>query len=181
MVTSQPLVSEFTLVGKLEDLVIDSKGRVKYLYLSTSEKVYVIKVAKEQKNILSQHLKQGCILKVIGMRKCKPHQSETEYKAYIVELLAESNKSNSNYSSTNSSSRILICQGSSCCKQGGKAVYEKLQTELHDRGIAKQVEIQVTGCLKQCKQGPNLIMSDKEYCLNVKPQQVPALVLKYLV
>ena len=181
MVTIQPLVSEFTFVGKLEDLVINSKGRVKYLYLSTIEKNYVIKVAKEQKNILSQHLKQGCSLKVSGMRKCKPHELEAEYKAYVIELLAKPEKSNSNSLSTKSKSQVLICQGSSCGKHGGKAVYEKLQSELHSQGIAEQVEIKNTDCLKQCKQGPNLIMPDKNRHSRVKPQQVSTLVQKHLV
>ena len=181
MVTIQPLVSEFTLVGKLDDLVINSQGRVKYLYLSTSEKAYVIKVAKEQNNILSQYLKLGCNLKVNGMRKCKPHQSEVEYKAYAIELLTETIKSNPNGSSTKSKSQILICQSSNCCKQGSKAIYERLQTELHSQGLAEQVEIKITGCLKHCKQGPNLIMSSKDRYSRVKPRQVSALVRKHFV
>jgi len=181
MVTVKPLVSEFSLIGELEDLVINSKGRVKYLYLSTSEKHFGIKVAKEQKNILSQYLKVGCSLRVSGMRKCKPHQSETEYKAYVIELLAEPLKPTSTSSCTRSKSQILICQSSSCCKQGGKAVYEKLRTELHFQDIYDQVEIKTIGCLKHCKQGPNLIMPDKNRHSRVKPQQVSTLIRKHLV
>ena len=115
------------------------------------------------------------------MRKCKPHESETEYKAYAIELLAKPEKSNSNSSSTKSKLQVVICQGSSCSKQGSKAVYEKLQSELHSQGIVEQVEIKITGCLKQCKQGPNLIMPDKNRHSRVKLQQVFTLVQKYLV
>lgn len=181
MVTVQPLVSEFTLIGKLEDLLLNSKGRVKCLYLSTSDREYVIKVAKEQKNILSRYLKPGCKLKVSGMRKCKPHKLGTEYKAYVIELLAAPIQPNVNSSAAKSKSLVLICQSSSCCKQGGKAVYKKLRAELYSQGIAEQVEIKTTGCLKQCKQGPNLVMPGKHRYSNVKPQQVSALVKQHLI
>ena len=35
MVILQPLVSEFTIVSRLEDFVTSSKGRIEYLSLST--------------------------------------------------------------------------------------------------------------------------------------------------
>ncbi len=89
MVAVQPLVFEFTLVGRLEDFVVSSKGRVKSLYLSTPEADYTIEVAKEQANILSQYFKPGCYLKVVGMRKNKLHQAQISYKAYSIELLPE--------------------------------------------------------------------------------------------
>ena len=180
MVITQPLVAEFTLIGKLEDLVINSKGRVKYLYLSSSEQNYSIKVAKEPKNILSQHLKRGCRLKISGMRKCSPQKPEFEYKAYVIELLAEPIRSQSVISLAKPKPQVLICQSSNCYKQGSKTVYEKLRTELENRGIANQVDIKITGCLKHCKQSPNLIMPARIHYGNVRPQQVSALIAKHL-
>ena len=67
MVDIQPLVSQFTIVGKLEDCSVSSKGRIKYLYLSNPEASYSIEVAKN--NISGEYLKQGCRLKVSGMKK----------------------------------------------------------------------------------------------------------------
>lgn len=180
MVAVQPLVSEFTLVGRLEDFVVNSKGRVKSLYLSTPEADYAIEVAKEQANILSHYLKPGCYLKVMGMRKNKLHQAEISYKAYSIELLPEQvNSSNTVIKTHKSKAQILVCQGSSCWNQGGRATYELLKAELQAKGIIEQVAIKTTGCLKQCKQAPNLVMPNRNRYSKVKPQQVSQLIAKH--
>ena len=180
MVAIEPLISEFDLVGRLEDLVVDSKGRVKYLYLSTSEGEYTIEVAK-QKSILAAHLQSGCNLRVAGMRKNKLHQAEVKYKAYRIELLARSPDlpKDKAVNLNKAKSKILVCQGSSCLKRGGKTAYELLQTELHKTNLANKVEIQTTGCLKQCKQAPNLIMPGGNRYSRVKPEQISRLVSKH--
>jgi hypothetical protein len=160
MVAVQPLVSEFVIVGRLEDLVISSKGRVKSLYLSTPEADYTVEVAKEAKergNVLSTYLKPGCHLKVTGMRKNKLHQGEISYRAYRIELLPVSEISGDNPLQTNKPKiKILVCQGSSCRRKGGSNLDELLRAELHGLDMTEEVEIKTTGCWKQCKQAPNI-------------------------
>ncbi len=80
MVEIQPLISDLTMVGKLEDFWLKSNGRVHSLQLSTEEGVYWLKVAPQRQNTLGQHLKVGCWLKVKGMRKNKLHQGKVDYK-----------------------------------------------------------------------------------------------------
>lgn len=76
-------------------------------------------------------------------------------------------------------STILVCQKSDCCKRGATSLMKALQTELNDRGLAEQVKIRGTGCMKQCKAGPNLVMPDKSRYTRIHPDQVPALVDKH--
>ena len=154
MVALQPLVSEFTIVGRLEDFVISSKGRIKYLSLSTPEEDYSIALAKSPNNVLGKYLKPGCWLKVTGMRKCKLDRAEVEYKAYRIELLPEQASFNNAIAPKQKKAKILVCQGSSCGKQGGQAICNLLQAELKAKGITNEVEIKTTGCMKQCKQAP---------------------------
>lgn len=181
MVALQPLVGEFSIVGELEDFVISSKGRIKYLSLSTPEADYSIAVAKSPKNnLLSQHLKPGCRLKVTGMRKYKLHQEQVEYKAYRIELLSQPSSTKTANAAKKSKAKILVCQGSSCCKKGGQTIYQLLQTELKAKSIADDVEIKITGCMKQCKQAPCLIMPGRNSYNRVQAQQVPKLVSKHL-
>ncbi len=182
MVAVQPLVSEFTIVGRLEDYVVSSKARIKYLQLSTEAEEYSIKVAKEQNNVpvLSQHLKPGCWLKVKGMRKYELHKDRVNYTAYKIELLREAISEQltapNKISPTNPKAKILFCQDSTCRKKGGKAACDLLKTELRSHGIADQVEIKPTGCLKQCKTAPNLIvMPGRIPYSRVQPQQVSQL------
>lgn len=181
MVALQPLVSEFTIVGRLADFVISSKGRIKYLSLSTPEADYLIAVAKSPKNLLGEHLQAGCLLKVTGMRKYKLHQEQVEYKAYRVELLSEQSSNQTAIAANRSKTKILVCQGSSCGKKGGQAICKILQTELKTKGLTQQVEIKTTGCMKQCKQAPCLIMPVRNSYTRVQPQQVSQLVSKYLL
>ena len=175
MVGIQPLVSEFTLIGRLEDFIIDSKGRIKYLSLCTSEDEYLIKVAKEQTKALQQYLQPGCQIKVSGMRKYKLHKEEVKYKAYRIELLAEATISNTKVK-PNRKTKILVCQGSSCCKKGSKTIIKLLQSEVAATGMTGEVEIKMTGCMKQCKQAPCLVMPGRNSYSRVQAKQIPSLV-----
>ena len=183
MVALQPLVSEFTLVGELKDFIIKSNGRVKYLQLSTQTEEYCLKVAKENKYILNKHLQIGCKLKITGMQKNKLHKGEIEYTAYTIELIPKPVARNSNHDlqatseSRGTKVKVLFCQKSTCWQQGGKAACELLKAELENRGIREQVEIKTTGCLKQCKQAPNMVvLPDNVRYSRVQAKQIPALI-----
>ena len=177
MVAIQPLVSEFTIIGKLSDFTVDSKGRVKYLYLSTPEAEYAISVAKQQK-IMAMQLQPGCSLKVSGMRKNKLHKGEIEYKAYRIELLELATAIDVAKRQAKKA-QILVCQGKSCCQHGAKTVCESLRSELHKAGLTDTVEIKTTGCIKQCKQAPNLVVPGKKRYSRVKSEQISGLVKNY--
>lgn len=174
----QPLVSEFTITGKLEDFVVNSKGRVKYLYISTAESDYSIEVAK-QKNVLGKYLEVGSYWKIIGMRKYELHREQVHYKAYKIELLSKPPFTKI-ATGVNTKTKVLVCQGPSCCKKGGRAIYESLQTELKAKNI-DEVEIKATGCMKQCKQAPYLIMPVRNSYSRVQPQQISKLVSKHFL
>ena len=114
------------------------------------------------------------------MRKNKLHQAEVEYKAYRIELLLEQAVSSKAIPNTKKT-KILVCQGSSCCKKGSQAICKLLQTELKAQGISSKIEIKTTGCMKQCKQAPCLIMPGRDSYSRVQPQQVSKLVSKHLL
>ncbi|MEM7761253.1 MAG: (2Fe-2S) ferredoxin domain-containing protein [Cyanobacteria bacterium P01_A01_bin.40] len=180
MIALQPLVSEFTVVGKLEDILVSSKGRVKHLYLSAAEKDYSIEVAKSEQTDLSQKLQQGCYLKVSGMKKYELHQEQLKYKAYRIELIDQKQPAKSKIAVTNAPAKILICQGSSCRQQGSARACELLKAELQTQGIADRVDIKITGCIKQCKQAPNLVIMPERNCYSkVHSAQIPKIIAKH--
>lgn len=75
---------------------------------------------------------------------------------------------------------ILVCGKSSCQKRGAGAVIASLEEAVVDRGLASQVKIKTTGCLKKCKQGANvLFLPDKTSYTAVKPVQVSSLLTKH--
>ncbi len=75
---------------------------------------------------------------------------------------------------------ILVCGKSSCQKRGAGAVIASLEEAVVDQGLASQVKIKTTGCLKKCKQGANVVfLTDKASYTAVKPIQVSSLLTKH--
>lgn len=90
--------------------------------------------------------------------------------------------SSSNANSSNAKSKkatILVCQKSDCMKRGGTGVCQALEAAVSARGLESEVTIKGTGCMKNCKAGPNLVMPDKTRYSRIKATQVPALMDKH--
>ena len=78
--------------------------------------------------------------------------------------------------------KILVCQKSDCQKRGGAAVCKALENALNSRGLEGQVTVQGTGCLKQCKAGPNIVvMPDKTRYSRIALAEIPAIIDKHFV
>ncbi|MEG4805763.1 MULTISPECIES: (2Fe-2S) ferredoxin domain-containing protein [unclassified Microcoleus] len=76
--------------------------------------------------------------------------------------------------------KILVCQKSDCQKRGGAAVCKALENALNARGLEEQVTVQGTGCLKQCKAGPNIVvMPQKTRYSRIAPAEIPAIIDKH--
>ena len=84
--------------------------------------------------------------------------------------------------STKTKAKILVCQKSDCQKRGGAAVCKALENALNARGLEGQVTVQGTGCLKQCKAGPNIVlMPDKTRYSRIKPAEISAIIDKHFI
>ena len=115
------------------------------------------------------------------MRKCELHKGKVKYKAYSIELLSEQLTSPTIATATNPKAKVLVCQNSTCWKKGGKAICELLKAQLQSQGMTDRVEIKTTGCLKQCKQAPNLVILPRgNRYSKVHPKQVFEIITKHL-
>ena len=56
---------------------------------------------------------------------------------------------------------------------------QALEFELKNNGLENSVAIKGTGCIKNCKSGPNLVMPDKTRYSKIKAEQVPVLINKH--
>jgi (2Fe-2S) ferredoxin len=88
--------------------------------------------------------------------------------------------------------KILICQKSHCHNNGGKEIYSALAEQLNSHDLNDRVTLKSTGCLKCCKQAPNLVVlpvgktadsaaSPLEHpssYRNVRISQIPAIISK---
>lgn len=181
-------ISEFNLEGRFLGFVLEDGYKLKYLRLANAEGEYWIKLAKPLRETLDRSLSPGTWVRVAGERKLKSKTGELKLKAYLVEPSALRNAGASppiaekiEAPDAKPKATILVCQKSDCCKRGGIEVCQALQKTLRDRGLEDIVTIKGTGCLKQCKAGPNIVMMpDKTRYSQVHPDEIPAILDKHL-
>lgn len=182
----------FNFNGKLSKIAYKQK-RIKYLKLKTEQGKYWLKIPKQLSKQLAS-LAPGCQLEVEGKVK-QTKTGKTKYKADTVAVLAPDTSAKPSEPKTKtvsllpvfnskikSKAKVLICQKSNCWKKGGQQVCAEIESILSDRGLTKEIPIQKTGCLKQCKKAPALVMMpDKARYNKVKPKQVVDMVEKHLI
>ena len=185
-------VSEFCLEGRFLDFVIKDGYKLKGLLLATAEGECYVKLAKDLRAAFDLRLPPGTWLQVVGEKKHDLKTGEVKLKAERV-MMTRTRRDGENEGETSPPDRehtltpsvsnakakkatILVCQKSDCMKRGGKEVCQALETALSDRNLDSQVTIKGTGCMKNCKAGPNLVMPDKTRYSRVQAAQVPALI-----
>jgi (2Fe-2S) ferredoxin len=179
-------ITQFCLDGKVIHVFFEG-SKPKCLQLVTPSGLHLVKLSKECRPFCEQ-LMPGATVRVEGYRKQKHKTGQLKLKAEQVTPIAKpeytelpevisTTQNNSEEIKTKKPAKILVCQKSDCRKRGGTAICHALQAELEQRGLQDQVEIQMTGCLKRCKAGPNIvIMPDKAPYSRVRPNAVAALV-----
>lgn len=187
------ITTPFNFSGKLSKISYKKK-KIKYIKLVTESDEYWIKIPKPLRKKISK-LSPGCQLQVEGKAKHNAEKDKTKHKAQTVMVIPteELETSVAVKSKTvsllpvfdnkvKSKAKVLICQKSNCWKKGGKKVHAEIETKLNDLGLIKEIQIKKTGCLKQCKKAPALVMMpDKAIYKQVKPKQVAKLVEKHLI
>ncbi len=168
-------VTEFCLEGRFLDFVIKDGHKLKGLRLATASGECYVKLAKHLRAKFDWRLAPGTWLEIVGEKKYDFQTGEVKLKA----LQVMANNTTSKAKPQAAKATILICQKSDCAKRGSKAVCQALESALSDRGL-EQVSIISTGCMKNCKAGPNLVMPDKSRHTHVKIAEVPTLIDKHL-
>jgi NADH:ubiquinone oxidoreductase subunit E len=176
-------VTEFCLEGRFLDFVIKDGYKLKGLLLGTSEGECYIKLAKHLRSAFDLRLPQGTWLQVVGTKQYNAKKDQLTLVAEQV-MAANSNTGivvEQSLAKTKKSKvqTILICQKSDCMQRGSKALCQALEFELKNNGLENSVAIKGTGCMKNCKAGPNLVMPDKTRYSKIKAEQVPVLINKH--
>ncbi|MEA5577694.1 (2Fe-2S) ferredoxin domain-containing protein [Anabaena sp. UHCC 0451] len=177
-------VTEFCLEGRFLDFVIKDGYKLKGLLLATAEGECYVKLAKHLRVAFDLRLPRGTWLQVVGTKTYDSKNDQVMLKAERVmaassQIEVVSPSPAANKPKPAKTQTILMCQKSDCMKRSGKALCKVLESELSDRGLQDTVNIKGTGCMKNCKAGPNLVMPDKTRYTKVKPEQVSILVDKH--
>jgi (2Fe-2S) ferredoxin len=190
-------LADFQIVGQFVGVILKDGYRVKYVKLAVKSAIasqeYWVKLPKELSQSFDQSLAVGSWLEMLGTQ-CLDRKkgllkleassfTTTNAPSNEVNQITDDNKQEAIAQIPPQKAKpacILICQKSDCWQHGGKEVYQRLEQELRDRGLSDRVQIQKTGCQKQCKQAPNLvIMPNKAKHSHVKPSQVDSLLNRY--
>lgn len=176
-------VTEFCFEGRFLDFVIKDGYKLKGLLLWTSEGECYIKLAKHLRSAFDLRLPQGTWLQVVGT---KQYNAKKDQVTLVAERVMAASADMGTVTAQNLAKTkpdkvqtILVCQKSDCMKRGGKAFCQALESELTNHGLENSVAIKGTGCMKNCKAGPNLVMPDKTRYSKVKAEQVADLIDKH--
>lgn len=176
-------VTEFCFEGRFLDFVIKDGYKLKGLLLSTSEGECYIKLAKHLRSAFDLRLPKGTWLQVVGT---KQYNAKKDQVTLVAERVMAASADMGTVTAQSlaktkpaKTQTILVCQKSDCMKRGGKALCQALESELINHGLENSVAIKGTGCMKNCKAGPNLVMPDKTRYSKVKAEQVSTLINKH--
>ncbi|MCR4440581.1 MAG: NADH-quinone oxidoreductase subunit NuoF [Peptococcaceae bacterium] len=79
-------------------------------------------------------------------------------------------------------SHVLVCTGTGCTSSDSRLVKSRLQKEIEDKGLEKEVRVVETGCFGFCNLGPIMVIYPEGtfYC-QVKPDDVKDIVEEHLI
>ncbi len=179
-ISTNAAVTEFCFEGRFLDFVIKDGYKLKGLLLGTSEGECYIKLAKHLRSAFDLRLAKGTWLQVVGTKLYNAKKDQVTLVAERV-MAASSNMGTVAAqipvkTKPAKTQTILVCQKSDCMKRGGKTLCQALESELINNGLEDSVTIKGTGCMKNCKAGPNLVMPDKTRYSKIQAVQVPALI-----
>jgi NADP-reducing hydrogenase subunit HndC len=77
---------------------------------------------------------------------------------------------------------LLVCGGTSCRAAESDLIIENLRKEIEEKELLNEVQVVMTGCFGLCENGPIVkVMPDNIYYLQVKPEDVPAIVAEHVI
>jgi len=181
-------VSAFSLEGRFLGFVVEDGYKLKRLRLGTAEGEQSLKLSKELKARLRWDLTPGDWFYVSGEQKLDRKTGEVKLKAdrimpiaprHLDPIVPPKAVEPNIPSVAKPKTCILVCQKSDCMKRGGKEVCHALAADIRDRGLDNQVTIKGTGCMKQCKAGPNIVMPDKTRYSRIDADEIPVVMEKH--
>lgn len=175
----EELRTAFVLEGRFLKFGIEDGFKIKSLVLATAGGECTVKLSKAARaSIVAQGLilNSGEWIRIEGTRQFNADTQTDKLKAEWIGF-AHARTSDTPIAPPRlapAQSTILVCQ--KCKKRGSEQVCQAIETALRDRGLEDQVRVKGTGCMKDCKAGPNIVMPGKHRYSRVTPKVAAALV-----
>ncbi len=162
--------------GRYLEGVFSSKGRLKWLRIEADRREWLVKLPKYIGLTLSREIEPGVEIRVWARPK------KDYFKALMVvpltpRLDVEPFSDLPMALPPKSKPLIIkICQKGGCRKRGGKYVWDAIQHQIELGNTHGKIRLEATGCLKNCKHGPNMCIGSKQVRYSrVQASQIPAI------
>ncbi|MBE9109701.1 (2Fe-2S) ferredoxin domain-containing protein [Nodosilinea sp. LEGE 07298] len=153
------------LKGQYAGAYRSDKGKIKGLLLQAGTAEYTIKLPKYLRPMLVRELSPGEFVQVwayaegdrwrainvLPLPECEAETLRQQWEAF--------SPSPSSVTEAQPKQKRLcmeVCTKGKCYKQGGRQLHSALQDAVDSDPDLSHVSIKATGCMKACKQGPNL-------------------------
>lgn len=174
-----PRTLPFQVVGQFLGFVLKDGYQIKYLRIIVDGREYWFKPEKELRDRLSLNIPLHASLQVTGESRVCGKTGKLKLKVRGIENLT-AGESRVTEAPKPKKATVLVCEKSNCWKNGGATVCRMLEEGLQEKGLTDTVAIERTGCLKQCKRGPNVVvMPDRKHYSHVDPRGIPELLERH--
>lgn len=169
----------------------------RYIKLSTTHGEKLIKVAKNIRSQI-QDWQPGIWLTLLSQERIDRSTGQTKIKVKQLLMPPVVNPANGiideSRSIANSASipvvattKIRVCNGSSCRRQGSDKICQSMQTYLDRHDLTERVQIETVKCLHQCKAAPHAIVNSpaesllpgKTHYRQLQPSQINVILSKH--
>ncbi len=175
----------FGLVGEFLGFILNKQDQPRGLRLMWLGQEIIIKVAKYLRDDRYDGWIPGMQVEVWGTQQFSRKKARIKFNAHRLSLrsaipqvipIRDTPVSESIVASASNPKPAIIkvCGKPDCMKQGGKALCKTLDNALSSGDWDPSIQVQLTGCMGRCSQGPNLVvMPDKKRYSNVTAQDIP--------
>ncbi len=155
---------------------------------------YQIVLSKDLRRMMYRYLEPQDWVRVVGKRSLNQRSGLIEWKAAEISKLSPSQvdqlKPQTTLPPASKSPnpiRVLVCQKSDCRQRGSLAVSQAMESAIlqrngsaHAEAGSSKIVIQVTGCMKRCQAGPNVVMLPGGCHSRVTPEKGRSLIQSVL-
>ncbi|AGY58688.1 (2Fe-2S) ferredoxin domain-containing protein [Gloeobacter kilaueensis] len=185
-----------TLEGEVLAFVAGKHGLINRCRLATPEGALTVKFPKEWSYRLTRTIAPGDRVQVRGKLKIDDDGDYYLKATVILHLKAAALAGAQSLPPTlpelepvqpqsgpaSPTTRVLVCKSSDCCKRGARQLIAQLKETVERYELQDKVTVETTGCMKRCKQGPNLvIMPSKARHTCVDPAEASEILLRELL
>ncbi|MEM6598376.1 MAG: (2Fe-2S) ferredoxin domain-containing protein [Cyanobacteria bacterium P01_C01_bin.69] len=174
--------SSFGWVGQFSGFVAGEKSPYQYLAIhvvttdgaqanlsESNDSQQLVKLSSSLRRMMMGYLHPHEWIRVIGRVKVDAKTGDLQWKAHEIVKLStqqtlqhtktQKNRQTKDTRKTGEPvTRVLICQKSGCRQKGSQAVADAIAHTLTTHTKSELVQLIPTGCMKQCKSGPHVVL-----------------------